>query len=68
MLFAVFYGLLQWTNASEMFECNYLQDGFIPMEKLYDSSIDCIRDGSDETDEAKVIYARHIYPGGKRKK
>ncbi len=37
--------------AEDEFQCHRKQDGCIPLEKSCDGWIDCMRDGSDESEE-----------------
>lgn len=47
-----------------MFECNYPADGCISWDKVYDGRIDCLRDGSDENNNAKILVLQQMYPNG----
>ena len=57
--------LIHKTFTSEMFECHYFDDGFIAMEDVYDGEINCMRDGHDETEEARRVSALNLFPEGK---
>ncbi len=48
----------------DQFECRYITDGCIPWGSVFDQTIDCLRDGSDETQEAKMMLAAHFFPEG----
>ncbi len=50
------------------FECTYPADGCIRQERVADGTTDCLRDGSDESVEAKRDLAKNIFPNGKSNK
>ncbi len=52
------------TQACE-FECSHAADGCITMSQVYDGRIDCLRDGSDENEDARDLILNLLFPEGK---
>ncbi len=46
------------------FECSHPADGCIPWQDVNNGEIDCLRDGSDETREARTLAAQQLFPQG----